>query len=226
MTMAGLLGACGPPATPTVSSAMASSGTGADCDAEHGEEQVVLEMGAADRATLEAASMEELVAVAYEGCAVRVLTDCGLTGTYELTETPVEGDVIEVDDSLLLPNLLPLFVPGFGAHVSSGQTLRLEYKIRGQRRADVSAVRADQLAGGCESATHVVRAMSIGAFELSMHDRVSGGGAVPLGDEGGISGSHRESRRSSSTVGDLDACGSEDPSGCSAVVKLDLVPLS
>lgn len=84
-----------------------------------------------------------------------------------------------------------------------------------------------RLEGECDGATHVVRAIDVGAFELSSSSTSQTKIEVPLGG-GVVGGSRTSSSSASSKSGDRTACAAADPppANCRAAVRLWLHPLA
>jgi hypothetical protein len=213
---------CGAPEVPAIEQHAARCGD----DARDKDRPMVVEWSAADRSAIEAESSHQLVVVAYENCHLRVLSDCGIPGDYQFTETTPARDFIEVKDENELHANLPLAAARFGAEVRAGNTLRLDYAVTGQRRANVRTVSAGELQGErCGEATHFVRAMIVGASTLSTQANTEASAEVDIAGAGG-GGAHRASRRQLHTNGDLETCDGGDGSGCRALIQLDLTPIS
>ncbi len=84
-----------------------------------------------------------------------------------------------------------------------------------------------RLEGECDGATHVVRAIDVGAFELSSSSTSQTKVEVPLGG-GVVGGSRTSSSSASSKSGDRAACAAADPppANCRAAIRLWLHPLA
>ncbi len=84
------------------------------------------------------------------------------------------------------------------------------------------------LEGECDGATHVVRAIDIGAFELFSSSASQTKTEVPLAGGGVVGGSKTSSSAASSKSGDRSACAATNPppSRCRAVIRLYLHPLA
>jgi hypothetical protein len=230
-----LLGGCGgiipPPAPPTPAAAAPTDAQSTRCTVERDQARPLLvEWPAADKAALEAQSQDRIVVVAYEGCRLRLLPGCGVAGTYEFRATSPARDLVEVRTEDELYTRLPLGAVSLEGELRRGNELRIDYVVVGQRRASLDAVPAGTLSGAeCEGATHFVRAVVVGAYELSTRASVSGSGGgagFGVGAGGGGSGSSRVLRHN----GDLAACAeaSEETAAsvqCQAFVQLDLAAI-
>lgn len=120
-------------------------------------------------------------------------------------------------------------------YVYTGETPRSEHVERDGKQLDVTVVgtwTAGRMpeAGDCDGATHVVRAIAVGAFDASAHSssqtrgEVSSGGAT-------VSGSTTRTTSMSKQSGALAACAGataaspRPPQQCGAAVRLSLVPI-
>lgn len=84
-----------------------------------------------------------------------------------------------------------------------------------------------RLQGDCGGATHVARAIDIGAFERASSSRTHNRGDVALPGGGVVGGSTTSTTSSSSKGGDLGSCvrGNRPPPSCSTPLTLHLDPL-
>jgi len=231
VTVAGCGGLIPAPTPPTATATAPADPQTTKCTVERDQARPLLvEWPAADKASLEAQSQDQIVVVAYEGCRLRLLPGCGVAGTYEFRPTSPARDRVEVQSEDELYARLPLGAVSLEAELRRGNALSVEYVVVGQRRASLDEVPAGALAGSeCEGATHFVRAVVVGAYELSSHASVSGsagGGGFGVGAGGGGSESSRVLRRN----GDLAACSqaTEEVAAsvqCQAFVQLDLAAI-
>jgi len=142
--------------------------------------------------------------VSYSGCEMRLLDGCRLPGTYGFQRTSISNDVIEITNADELYAKIPLGAAGLEGELSATGRLAIETTVVGQFRLGGDVEIPDTPA--CRSATHVISAISIGAFEMKSGGAVSGRAGVAVGDAGaGVSSESRESNLKSS--GRRDACG-------------------
>ena len=128
---------------------------------------LVIEWSAGDRASLEARMRSGLVVVRYEGCAVEVLRNCKVAeGSYRYVGITRKNDVIHIRNSDELYARLPLSAVKFEAKLAKAGELSVAMALVGQFETDSVEHSREQLAGQCETATHVVTAAQSGAFEL------------------------------------------------------------
>ena len=89
----------------------------------------------------------------------------------------------------------------------------------------------DDLAGECDEATHIVTALTVGAFEFfAGADAEGGAGATVAGTGAGVRGSSK--RETLNQAGDEASCAqatAEDaapPYGCGALLRLEVIPIA
>lgn len=184
-----------------------------------------------EKAALEAQAQHQIVAVAYDGCHLRLLPGCGIDGHYAFTRTTPSTEEVLVETEEDLYAKLPLGAVKLGAEIRRGSRLEVRYAIVGQRTADRESIEAEQLVhrAECAGATHWVHAMVVGAYELSARDRARASGGAELPGVGGGGGRHegetRLLRRNGNRSGCVDGTVSADSRGCQALVRLELVPV-
>lgn len=192
-------------------------------------EPLVVEWDPAARGRLESLRTQGLVAVHYEGCDLRVL-DCHATGKYAYAAfTPKDQTVAMRDKDSLYANL-PVGAASLESKLAAKGELNADLKLVGRYAFERASVRADELTGDCDRATHIVSAMTVGAFKLLAggSSEVSGGARVFGAGAGGSSESMREEL---TRDGDPATCkgkpGDPDPPfGCGALIRLELSPIT
>jgi hypothetical protein len=192
---------------------------------------LIVEWPAAARAELESAAKHGLVAVRYEGCEMEVLAQCRVSsGAYAYTPTTRHRDRVTMRDEDDLYANVPLGAARLGATLKKAGELNVKMTIVGMYQADRDSVRADELSGDCAGATHVVTALSAGAFEFFAGADAAAGAGATVQSIGGEARSEAK-RETLNEAGEEAACeksGGEDkspPFGCGALVRLEVVPL-
>ncbi len=182
---------------------------------------MVVEWPGTSKVDLEAASQQNVVIVSYKGCALKVLTGCTAKGKYDFVGTTPTRDEIVIGTNTDLYAQLPLGAAALKGELASGSSLRLEYVAVGQRVAKAPS----NLRGDCEGATHFVRSITVGAYQLD----VQAGTAVGVGADVGPAGAgakRREDVRRLRGAGDVSTCTASKAKGeCGAVLQLGLVAL-
>jgi hypothetical protein len=221
------LAACGP----SLASLESSSGLGARC--RLGQSQnglLVTEWSGAEKANLETLlGAGGGVAVAFSGCDLYLLPECRLPGRYYWQRTTPTSDLIEIESELELFTKIPLGAVKLAGELARWGRLLVETTISGQVRLEGLAATEVHAGGACGQATHVVTAVSLGAFSLATGTRMSGAGSVDAVGVGEVGGKGSRSTRVLRTAGLASACGSattEMPAAdCASPVQVFLAPI-
>lgn len=154
---------------------------------------LVTEWPASEKANLEVHLRQGAVAVAYSGCEMRLLQQCRLPGSYRWQRTTTSRDVIEIRNEDELYAKLPLGAVSLEGELRASGRLAMGTTVAGQLRLtgiDPSGVPS---AGPCRGATHLVGALSVGAFTLKSGGALAARGDVDVGNAGlGAGTSSRE----------------------------------
>ncbi len=191
---------------------------------------IIVEWPATQKVELESVANHGLVVVHFEGCKLTVLSRCQATGGYKFEPTTPQRDGIDVKDEDDLFAKLPVSSQALRAELASGKALKLDYVLVGRRVTDATA---PEMTGDCAGATHFVKTIALGAYDMKTAARASGGAGIDIGivQVGGDSKSERNRARSS---GNVDGCAAKTDidetnvrsAGCSAPVQLGLEPLA
>jgi hypothetical protein len=176
---------------------------------------LVTEWPASEKANLEVLLRTGAVAVAYSGCSMRVLSECRVRGVYQWTRTTPATDSLEINDADELFAKLPLGAASLEGELKRSGKLSVQTMIAGQLRLDGGGVADVPKEGPCAQATHVVSALSMGAFALKSGGKRSIGGGLNVSSvETGIK--HEKSADLLRSAGDFDSCGTGTAEGPSA----------
>ena len=193
------------------------------------ENPLVTEWPAPEKANLEARLREGTVVVAYAGCTMRLLPLCRATGKYLWRRTTPASDRIEIRDADDLYAKLPLGAASLEGELKRSGRLAVQTTVAGQldlEEFDPNSLPRD---GTCLGATHVLGALSVGAFKL-----MSGGGASLRGSASlsSIGSAGGESQREESLLreaGSPEKCEASTESaadiGCASPIQVFLRPL-
>jgi formylglycine-generating enzyme required for sulfatase activity len=189
---------------------------------------LIVEWRSSDRAELEAASRRGLVAVRYDGRDMELLPTCVVAGRYTYGPLTPKSDKITIHDANELYAQVPVGAAKVeGALTRSGQ-LNVDMTVVG--RFEASAM--GDVTGDCTRATHVVLALTVGAFDFYAGASADAGGGADARAGGARLGmAVRLSHETLSHDGDPAACAKASPAdatppyGCGAVMRVDLVPL-
>ncbi len=224
----GCRGATPATSVPNASSALASPGS---CHGTEGETRPLLvEWPAADRAQLEAAAGQGLVAVRYDGCQMQILSRCELEGGYDYHALTQKRDELRIRDRDALWAKIPLGAARLEAALSRDGQLNVDMMVVGQREANVAQARAVGNGAACGGATHVVTAMTVGAFSLYTGRAIQGDVQASAQGAGG-GGQLARSTETLRSDGDLARCSAampadtQPPAQCGALLRVELAPL-
>ncbi len=193
-------------------------------------EPLIVEWPDAARGRLEALLRRGVVAVHYSGCEMEVLGQCSAKGRYGYASfTPKRSNVKMRDADELYANI-PAYAVKFEAALQKAGELNVSMTIVGRYEADHVGVRAEELEGQCEGATHIVNALTVGAFDFFAGADASLGAGVAAGNAG--AGAKSSSKRETlNQDGDAAACATskrddkEPPFGCGALIRIEVIPI-
>jgi hypothetical protein len=193
------------------------------------DEPLVTEWPASYKARLEALLQRGAVAVAYSGCELRIVESCSLRGAYEWKRTTLSTDSTDIHDEDELYAKLPLGAAALSGQLQNSGSLHVITTVAGQMQLTGVKLAEAQADPGCAKATHVVTALSVGAFKLVAGGKTSASAQVGVGSAGGgASGS--ETRAILREAGDAARCASAtatDPDpACRSPLQVFLEPLA
>jgi len=193
-------------------------------------EPLVVEWPSAARAKLEALAHRSLVVVRYAGCEMELLPACIATGNYTYRALTRKQDRLTITTEDELYAQLPLGAVRLEGALHKSGALGVDMTIVGRWQAEGSPGGA-QLQGDCTGATHVVTALTTGAFRFYAGAAATarGGVGIPLASAGGRSEARNgllaedgdDAACAASTSGDASP-----PFGCGAILRLDVTPVS
>ncbi len=176
---------------------------------------LVTEWPASEKANLEVLLRTGAVAVAYSGCSMRVLPECRVRGAYQWTRTTPATDSLEINDADELFAKLPLGAASLEGELKRSGKLAVQTMIAGQLRLEGGGVADVGKEGACAQATHLVSALSLGAFSLKSGGKRSAEAGAKLSVvEAGIK--HEKSADLLRSAGDFDSCSTGTAEGPSA----------
>lgn len=194
-------------AAPLRATAPSAPGEGARCRvAQSQASPLVTEWPASEKANLEARLRGGGVAVAYAGCTMRILPDCRLPGTYAWRRTTTTTDLVEIKDADELYAKLPLGAAALEGELERSGRIAVQTTVAGQ--LELHNLKPDQVpsAGACADATHLVGALTVGAFKMRSGGALvahAGGGVAGIAAAGGSTRSEETLMRE---AGDPDKC--------------------
>jgi len=189
---------------------------------------LVTEWPASEKANLENLSHSGAVAVSYSGCSMRLLPDCHVRGGYRWMRNTPATDSLEINDTDDLYAKLPLGAASLEGELKRTGKLVVKTVIAGQLQLDGAGVNDVPADGACAQATHIMTALSIGAFALT----AEGGRTREFGASVSLGDAKIQNDRSASqlrSAGDFDSCSNstaDSPNGnCASPVQVFLAPL-
>lgn len=192
---------------------------------------LVVEWDATERGQLESQLKKGLVVARYTGCTLDVLERCAhprARYAYQAITPKLDEKRFSTADDLYAQ--MPLGAAKLEGKLRASGEIGLRVIVVGRHESSISSVHASDLEGDdCAHATHVVSAVSVGAFELSAGAHAEVGGSVAT-NATAIGGLGTADKRALTRDGDLDACqagthGNAPPDGCGALVRLELLPI-
>lgn len=203
------------------------------CDAAKGQlRPLVVEWDAPDRAALESQSRQGQLVVRYEGCSFEVLRRCKAPKrfTYAYTGITPKDEVVTMSNVKELYASIPVHAAKFEAKLAAGSKLSAEMRIVGEYGVPGDTPAIDQLEGDCQGATHVITALTIGAFSFGAgsNKEMSGSAAVMGAGVGAKDGSQSEKL---SKDGDPASCNESKrgdqapPEKCGALLRVEMAEL-
>jgi hypothetical protein len=223
--------ACGPGAV-TRQAAQPPTLPGSECSATQPSlRPLVVDWPSADRLALEAQVGAGTVVVHYAGCSLEVLRQCRAPGAYRFAAATRQQDKVTIHNSDELHASVPVSALKLEAALQRAGSLDADMAIVGAWIGTIPDVHASMLEGDRAGATHVVSALTVGAFTFgtAASAAASGSASFAFASAGGRSESMKDVL---SRAGDPQACAASHsdmttpPDGCGAVVRLDLKPLS
>lgn len=189
---------------------------------------LVTEWPASEKANLEALMHEGAVAVAFTGCKLRVLSQCRLSGSYRWQATTPATDVVEINNEDELYAKLPLGAASLESELKRSGKLSVQTYVAGQLKLQTTGAPSVPESNDCAQATHIVSALSVGAFTLSRGAdvNISAGASFASAQAGGA---HTRSASLVRSAGDTNACSlgtAESPNAnCASPIQAFLWPL-
>ena len=109
---------------------------------------------------------------------MQVLDGCTVAVKYGYAPMTRKKDRVVMRDADDLYANIPVGAARFEAKLEKGGELDVDMTMVGRWEAERRAVRLDELQGSCDGATHVVSALTVGAFTFTAGaDATAGGGA-------------------------------------------------
>jgi hypothetical protein len=203
------------------------------CDAAKGQlRPLVVEWPAPDRAALEALAQHGQIVVHYEGCDLTVVRACSAPQSfaYRYTAITPKEELVTMKSADELYASIPVYAANFEGKLSQKGELNAAMTIVGTYESANLPPALDELQGECKEATHVVAALTLGAFEFfAGQASQAGASATALG--AGVGAKHEQAHETLSRDGKVASCSGSKrgdalpPDGCGALLRLELAAI-
>jgi uncharacterized protein len=192
---------------------------------------LIVEWPSADRGELETQARRGLVVVRYSGCEMTVLDGCTTPVKYGYAPIIRKKDRVTMRDADDLYANVPIGAARLEAQLEKSGELDVDMTLVGRWESERRDIRASELHGQCNGATHVVAALTVGSFTFTAGAAATvGGGATVLGaGAGGKSSSRRDELAADGDVSACEKATSADrapPEGCGALIRIEVVALA
>jgi len=188
---------------------------------------LVTEWPASQKAYLEGLTSRQAVAVAYSGCELRIVDACRLPGKYAWHRTTPATDTLEITNADDLWAKLPIGAAGLEGELARNGRLAVRTTVSGQLELDGLDAKTVATDNACAGVTHIISAVSVGAFRLLSGAGASAqGGAKAFG--AGVGGSTSREETVLREAGDPATCGEGGegaPQNCASPIQLFLQPV-
>lgn len=202
------------------------------CEAAKGQTRpLIVEWSAPDRAALEALAKHNQLVVQFEGCTLIPLRQCRApVQPYGYTPITPKDEVVSMKNAEELYANIPAHAVQLEGKLQQSGELHAAMRIVGMYESHGAVPAVDQLEGDCADATHVVTALTVGAFEFSAGSADEA--AVKAEVFGAGAGARKTGERETlSRDGDVNACttakGDDQgpPDRCGALLRLEVAAL-
>lgn len=193
---------------------------------------LIVDWPSSERAEIEARARRGLVVVKAEGCRLEVLRRCAPRGaaSYGYVGITPKTDRVVLRDATELYANVPVYAAKLEGQLRKSGSLEVAMTIVGQWDTASAIPRQDELEGDCAGATHVVTALTVGAFELAAGSHLEAGASAEVAGFG-AGGKKEAGQELLNRDGDQAQCGKANdaderpPSGCGAALRIEVVPL-
>ncbi len=195
---------------------------------------LVVDWSPTRRGALESALWGATLVVKYTGCKLEILDQChpiGPEAKYSYIPISPKHEEHEFKTADDVYAQMPVGAAQLEAELQSSGALRLEMNVVGRYESRQGPVKSNELeGGGCDTATHVVKAVSVGAFRLFSVATVTEYGSAKAAS-GSVRATGSAAKKSLSEDGNVHACANAaradvaPPDGCAALIRLELAPI-
>jgi hypothetical protein len=189
---------------------------------------LVTQWPASEKAHLQGLVENQAIAVQYQGCELRIVEECKVKGKYNWKRTSLSTDTVEILNQDDLFAKLPVGALGLEGTLENFGRLAVKTTVVGQLQLDEFDTVAVSANENCATATHLIRAVSVGSYVLTSGGRISAQGGIQTAGVGVGGGSkHQESVFSQAgSPEDCPKATDEKPDiQCASPLQMFLVPL-
>ena len=195
---------------------------------------LVVEWPMGDRASLEGKVQDRLVAVRYRNCEMELINNCSVAGNYRYISVTPKSENIRITNADELYAKIPIGAVKLEGKLERDGALNVDMVLVGRHESDRFRFQTSDLDGRCEGATHIVTALSVGAFVFYTGAAADIGAGVAVKGTGvGAGVGSSASRELLSRDGDLEACVLPEgdapivgpPPGCGSLLQVEVVPI-
>lgn len=186
------------------------------------------------RTDIEVAMKEGLALVKYDCKSVQLVPACSLAGEYGYIGTTRREKKIQMNNKDEVAANLPVgglsWLSDLGGGFGRESTLLAQLVTVGKRSSAKKRAERGELDGGCDEATHFVRAATIGAFVVATGSKAELSASAKIMGKGASAGS-TSATQIEAQDGEIDACqksttdGKTPPEQCGAVLRIELEPI-
>lgn len=225
------VGGAGAAVRPKEATAAEGIGEGPCREAESSGEPLVVDWKPEQRGDLELMMKENVAIVSYSCKGFKLLKDCKVDGTYGFLGMSKKEQVVKLNNADEVKANLPLGGIGIAGNISAemarGSSLDVAMIMIGKVKTTWAKVRADELKGECEGATHFVKGAMVGAFVMETGTK----GQVKTAAQmfgAGASGASTSEKNVKNKDGDIADCAKSSPDDkkapgqCQAFIRLEL----
>jgi hypothetical protein len=193
------------------------------------DQPLVTEWPASYKARLEAMLQSGAVAVEYSGCELKIVDRCKVAGTYAWRKTTLSTDTTDIRDEDELFAKLPLGAAALEGELKTSGSLHVQTTVSGQMQLVGKAADDATTGAECARATHLVTALSIGAFKLVAGGKVNAKAGASAGlvlDAHVGTNQTKETLREAGNPASCERATSTEPSpDCRSPIQIFLTPI-
>jgi uncharacterized protein len=200
-------------------------------ETDSGGEPLVVDWKPEQRGDLELLMKENVAIVSYSCKGFKLLKDCKLDGTYGFLGMSKKEQVVKLNNADEVKANLPLGGIGIAGNISAemarGSTLDVAMIMIGKVKTTWPKVRAEELQGECDGATHYVKGAMVGAFvmETGTKGQVKSAAQMFGASASGASTSEKQVKNKDGDIADCAKSSPDDkkaPAQCQAFIRLEL----